>query len=384
MQFVLTRFLYNPCEVPYGGVGPFPTRMTTNVTNQGQVPDVDFVALQPGQTIGRYEIVAILGQGGFGITYRARDAQLNREVAIKEYLPSALAVRQDGITVLPRTTKMADDFTWGRQRFVEETTLLKVGQQCRGAALLLTVFQQGRPAAGGIGRDRAQQPFELLGTRAVELAIGAARQLGDLREQPRRHAIVALLEDEHRQAEQAELARLVADLVDILLAAVADEHHRVEPALAPLLGGVAQQAGDLRAAGQAAHRPHQARQLAAVGRPAADLELVEAAIEGQPDLDAADFARRNEHLALLRRGCVPGRLAAGRRIHGEQQPPAPAAAGRLRRQVGHFPREGVDRGRARRGALGRAYFGFPGHPDMQRKNAGSCQMVVAPSAILAR
>jgi len=93
--------------------------MTTNVTSQGQIPDVDFVALQPGQTIGRYEIVAILGQGGFGITYRARDAQLNREVAIKEYLPTALAVRQDGITVLPRTTKLADDFTWGRQRFVE-------------------------------------------------------------------------------------------------------------------------------------------------------------------------------------------------------------------------------------------------------------------------
>ena len=94
--------------------------MTTNVTSQGQAPEVDFAALQPGQAVGRYEIVAILGQGGFGITYRARDAQLGREVAIKEYLPSALAVRQGGVTVLPRTTKLADDFTWGRQRFVEE------------------------------------------------------------------------------------------------------------------------------------------------------------------------------------------------------------------------------------------------------------------------
>ncbi len=98
--------------------------MNEPTTHSGQpsgvIPDVDFAALQPGQTIGRYEIVSVLGQGGFGITYRARDIQLDREVAIKEYLPSALAVRQDGATVLPRTTKMADDFGWGRDRFVTE------------------------------------------------------------------------------------------------------------------------------------------------------------------------------------------------------------------------------------------------------------------------
>jgi serine/threonine protein kinase len=99
--------------------------------------DVDFVALKTGQTIGRYEIISILGQGGFGITYRARDTQLGREVAIKEYLPSALAVRQDGVTVLPRSTKLAEDFTWGRDRFVSEGQTLA---SLHGAPAIVHVF----------------------------------------------------------------------------------------------------------------------------------------------------------------------------------------------------------------------------------------------------
>src|SRR5215211_4096061 len=98
---------------------------------QGTAP-IDLVALAAGRTVGRYEVVSVLGQGGFGITYRARDAQLGREVAVKEYLPLALAVRQGGTTVLPRSTTAAQDFAWGRDRFVAEGRTLASLQNAPG------------------------------------------------------------------------------------------------------------------------------------------------------------------------------------------------------------------------------------------------------------
>src|SRR5215831_12183591 len=46
--------------------------------------------LRPGFRLGQYEILALLGQGGMGEVYRARDLTLRRDVAIKTVTPDAL------------------------------------------------------------------------------------------------------------------------------------------------------------------------------------------------------------------------------------------------------------------------------------------------------
>jgi serine/threonine protein kinase len=80
--------------------------------------------LPPGTRLRNYELVSVLGQGAFGITYRARDTLLGREVAIKEYLPASLAVRSNGTTVVPRSGDDGDTFKWGRDRFLDEARTL--------------------------------------------------------------------------------------------------------------------------------------------------------------------------------------------------------------------------------------------------------------------
>ena len=41
------------------------------------------MALTPGSRLGPYEVTALIGSGGMGEVYRARDTKLNRDVALK-------------------------------------------------------------------------------------------------------------------------------------------------------------------------------------------------------------------------------------------------------------------------------------------------------------
>jgi serine/threonine protein kinase len=52
------------------------------------------MALSPGVRLGPYEIVSAIGAGGMGEVYRARDTNLNRDVALK-VLPASVASDPD-------------------------------------------------------------------------------------------------------------------------------------------------------------------------------------------------------------------------------------------------------------------------------------------------
>src|SRR5437762_3326025 len=63
------------------------------------------MALRPGNRLGPYEIVALLGAGGMGEVYRARDPKLNRDVALK-ILPDIFSHDPDRLTRFAREAQV--------------------------------------------------------------------------------------------------------------------------------------------------------------------------------------------------------------------------------------------------------------------------------------
>ena len=81
-------------------------------------------SLKPGHQIHWYVIENVLGQGGFGITYLAKDINLDEYVAIKEYLPVELSVREHDESVQPVSKGHEQNYSWGLERFLEEARTL--------------------------------------------------------------------------------------------------------------------------------------------------------------------------------------------------------------------------------------------------------------------
>ena len=81
-------------------------------------------ALPVGVALQEFVIEGLVGEGGFGIVYLARDTQLGRQVALKEYMPTNLAQRGGDRGVTVRSERHRETFALGLRSFVNEAKLL--------------------------------------------------------------------------------------------------------------------------------------------------------------------------------------------------------------------------------------------------------------------
>ena len=128
--------------------------------------------LPAGTRLRNYELISVLGHGGFGITYYARDTTLGREVAVKEYLPTSLALRENGTTVVPRSTQLAEDFIWGRERFLEEA---RISGDARGRSLDRPRLRLPRSQRNGLHGDGAGARRDARAAPEARQAVAGAR-----------------------------------------------------------------------------------------------------------------------------------------------------------------------------------------------------------------
>lgn len=111
----------------------------------------------PLQTrLQEYLLLQVLGAGGFGMTYLAQDTNLDKPVAIKEYLPSELAMRAPDGSVAPLASGKESGYRWGLDRFLlEARTLAKFSHpgivrvlryfEANGTAYMVMEYEKGEP-----------------------------------------------------------------------------------------------------------------------------------------------------------------------------------------------------------------------------------------------
>ncbi len=111
-------------------------------------------ALPIGSNLGEFELTEVVGEGGFGIVYLAVDHSLQRQIALKEYMPSSLAERTSGMQVSSLSPEDEETFRKGLDSFINEARLLaqfdhpslvKVHRfwEANGTAYMVMPFYQG-------------------------------------------------------------------------------------------------------------------------------------------------------------------------------------------------------------------------------------------------
>ena len=140
-----------------------------------------------GTRLGEFEIREVIGEGGFGIVYLAFDHSLQRTVAVKEYMPAALAARASDHTVSVRSKRHAEAFGAGLRSFINEARLLaqfdhpalvKVYRfwEAHGTAYMAMRYYEGRTFKA-VCRDNPELVNEAWLKRLLQPVLGALEAL---------------------------------------------------------------------------------------------------------------------------------------------------------------------------------------------------------------
>ena len=100
-----------------------PVDFDVEAADSGALDAAD-LALPIGTRLNEFEILGLIGEGGFGMVYLAQDHALNRRVALKEYLPKTLAGRKGHLSVSVHSASHKETFAAGLRSFINEAQLL--------------------------------------------------------------------------------------------------------------------------------------------------------------------------------------------------------------------------------------------------------------------
>ena len=96
----------------------------------------------------KYEIVSVLGSGGFGITYKGYDRLLDISVAIKEYYPNGFANRYcpNGLKVMISESRTVSYYNEWKEKFLTEARLLAKFSDVPGIVTVRDYFEENDTA----------------------------------------------------------------------------------------------------------------------------------------------------------------------------------------------------------------------------------------------
>ncbi len=140
--------------------------------------------LRQGTTLqgGKYRIIRVLGQGGFGITYLAEHTTLYKKVAVKEFFPKTFCGRNDTTSqVCVATEANGPIVTRLRQKFIKEAQNL-AKMDCPYIVRVTDVFEQNDTAYYVMDYIEGQtlaEMVKLTGPMRAGQAIGVIEKIGE-------------------------------------------------------------------------------------------------------------------------------------------------------------------------------------------------------------